>query len=152
MKKTLFFLTAVLISITVSAQVDFSGKWKLNSSKSKLGERSFAPKELVIIQKGNDISLESHSEFQGQERTRTNKYTLDGKECVNAGFRDTEVKSTAIWAGDKKTLTITSQFEMQNGKMTMKAVYKIDGSNLVVESSSSSSYGDRSETQVFDKQ
>jgi hypothetical protein len=40
---------------------------------------------------------------------------------------------------------------MDNGDMTMKAVYKMDGANLVIESSSSSPMGDRSETQVFDK-
>lgn len=152
MKKFAFLLSAILFTTMAFAQTDFSGTWKLNSSKSKLGERSFAPREIVIVQKGNDLSVESHSEWQGQERTRTNKYTLDGKESVNAGFRDSEIKSTAVWSGDKKFLTVTSKFEMQNGEMTMKAVYKMDGKNLIIESSSSSSFGDRSETQVFDKQ
>ena len=124
----------------------------MNESKSKLAERSFAPNKLVIVQKGNDLSLETHNVFQGEERTRSSKYTMDGKECVNPGFRDSEIKSTAVWSGDKKSLTITSKFAMQNGDMTMKAVYKMDGNNLVVESSSSSSFGDRSETQVFDKE
>lgn len=151
MKKFGILLTAIFVSTLLYAQTDFSGTWTLNTSKSKLGERSFAPQTMVIVQKGNEISIETHREFQGQERVRTNKYTLDGKECVNPGFRDSEVKSTAVWSGDKKSLTITSKFEMQNGEMTMKAVYKMDGKNLVVESSSSSSFGDRSETQVYDK-
>lgn len=151
MKKLILFLSAVFFSTMLFAQTDFSGTWTLNSSKSKLGERSFAPKSMVIVQKGNDFSVESHNEWQGEERVRTNKYTLDGKECINPGFRDSEIKSTAAWSGDKKSLAITSKFEMQNGEMTMKAVYKMDGKNLVVESSSSSSFGDRSETQVFDK-
>lgn len=152
MKKLAFFLSAILITTIAFAQTDFSGNWKLNSSKSKLGERSFAPKEIIVVQKGNELSVESHSEWQGQERTRTNKYTLDGKECINTGFRDSEIKSTAVWSGDKKSLTIKSKVPMQNGDMTMTAVYKMDGKNLVIESSSSSSFGDRSETQVFDKQ
>ena len=151
MKKFVFLLSAVFFSTLLFAQTDFSGTWVLNASKSKLGERSFAPKSVVIVQKGNDLSVESHNEWQGEERVRTNKYTLDGKECINPGFRDSEIKSTAVWSGDKKSLTITSKFEMQNGDMTMKAVYKMDGKNLVIESSSSSSFGDRSETQVFDK-
>lgn len=151
MKKLILLLSAVFFSTILFAQTDFSGTWTLNSSKSKLGERSFAPKSVVIAQKGNDFSLESHNEWQGEERVRNSKYTLDGKECINPGFRDSEIKSNAVWSGDKKSLTITSKFEMQNGEMTMKAVYKMDGKNLVIESSSSSSFGDRSETQVFDK-
>jgi len=151
MKKLIFIISALLLTTGVFAQTDFSGSWKLNTSKSKLGERSFAPKELVVVQKGNDMSIESHSQFQDREFTRTNKYTLDGKECVNQGFRDTEVKSTAVWSGNKKSLKITSKFPMQNGEMTMTAEYKLDGANLVVETSASSSFGDMSETQVFDK-
>jgi hypothetical protein len=123
----------------------------LNTSKSKLGERSFAPKSVVIVQTKSDISIETKSEFNGEERVRKSKYTLDGKECTNKGFRDMDVKSTAVWSADKKSLTITSKIKMDNGDMTMKSVYKMDGANLVNQSSSSSSMGDRSETQVFDK-
>ena len=57
MKKTFFFLAAILVAVTVSAQVDLSGSWKLNSSKSKLGEQfSMAPKEIIVVQKGNDLT------------------------------------------------------------------------------------------------
>lgn len=151
MKKLVFLVTAVFFTTMVFAQTDFSGTWALNTSKSKLGERSFAPKSVVIVQSKTDISIETRSEFQGEERVRTSKYTLDGKECTNKGFRDMDVKSTAVWSADKKALTITSKIQMDNGDMTMKSVYKMDGANLVNESSSSSSMGDRSETQVFDK-
>jgi hypothetical protein len=151
MKKIIFLLTAVFFATVVFAQTDFSGTWSLNTSKSKLGERSFAPKSVTIVQTKADISIETKSEFQGEERIRKSKYTLDGKECTNKGFRDMDVKSNAVWSADKKTLTITSKVQMDNGDMTMKAVYKMDGSNLVIDSSSSSPMGDRSETQVFDK-
>ena len=151
MKKIILVLSAVLLSAVVFAQTDFSGNWALNTSKSKLGERSFAPKSAVIVQTKTDINVETKSEFNGEERIRKSKYTLDGKECINKGFRDMEVKSTAVWSADKKVLTVTSKISMDNGDMTMKAVYKMDGANLVIESSSSSPMGDRSETQVFDK-
>lgn len=151
MKTTILFLITFLFATVASAQTNFSGSWELNSSKSNLAERSFAPKKLLIIQKDNNLSIESHSVWGDREITRTNKYTMDGKECVNAGFGDTEVKSTAVWSNDKKTLTINSKVPMQNEEMEMKAVYKIDGENLIIESSSTSSFGDRSETQVFDK-
>ena len=78
MKKAFFFLTAILLSVVVSAQIDLSGSWKLNTSKSKLGEQfSMAPKEIILVQKGNDLGVERHSEWQGQEYTINDKFTLD---------------------------------------------------------------------------
>jgi len=155
MKKIVFILIAVLVSGFVSGQVDFSGTWKLNTSKSKLGgEFSMSPKEVMIKQSGNTMSVEKHSEFQGQEMTTSGKYTLDGKECVNTGFMDTELKSTAVWADDKKSLKITTKFAMGGGgeEMTFVEVYSMDGDNLSVVASSSSSFGEMSETAVYDKQ
>jgi hypothetical protein len=152
MKKLFFLLITTLFSVALSAQVDFSGSWKLNTSKSKLGDQfSMAPKEINIVQKGNDLSVEKHSEWQGQEFTTNDKFTLDGKECTNAGFMDTEKKSTITWSDDKKTMKISSKIPMQDETMTITEVYKMDGGNMVIESSASSSYGDMSETQVYDK-
>ena len=37
------------------------------------------------------------------------------------------------------------------GEMTITETYKMNGANLVIESSASSSYGDLSETMVYDK-
>lgn len=151
MKRIILLISALIFASVGFAQPNFSGSWKLNDSKSKLGERSFAAKELVIEHKKNDLSIESHSVFRDQEITRNNKYTLDGKECINKGFRDSEIKSTAVWSDDKKSLTISSKVKIQDGEMSFKAVYKMDKANLVVEASASSSYGDWSETQVYDK-
>jgi len=39
-----------------------------------------------------------------------------------------------------------------SGEMTIIEVYKMDGSNLVVETNASSSFGEVAETIVFDKQ
>lgn len=155
MKKTLFFFAALLISVFVSAQViDFSGNWKLNSSKSILGEQfSMAPKEIIVIQNGNDYNVEKHSSWQDQDFTTKDKLTLDGKECINPGWQDTEKKSTAVWSDDKASLKVTSKSPMNDGgEMTIIEVYKMDGSNLVIEASASSSFGDMAETYVFDKQ
>jgi len=153
MKKAFFLLAAIAVSVTLSAQVDLSGSWKLNSSKSKLGEQfSMAPKEIILVQKGNDLSIERHLEWQEQEFTTNDKFTLDGKECVNPGMMDTQKKSTAVWAADKKSLKITSKIPMQDGgEISITEVYKMDGGNMVIEMNSSSSWGDMAETQVYDK-
>jgi hypothetical protein len=154
MNKTLIIFAALLFSSSLIAQVpDFSGSWKLNSEKSKLNaEFSFAPKEIIITQAGNDFTVEKHSSFQDQEFVTTDKLTLDGKECINVGFQDTQKKSTAIWSDNKTSLKVISKMSIgDGGDMTITEVYKMDGSNMVLESLASSSYGDLNETIVYDK-
>jgi hypothetical protein len=152
MKKITFILLALFLSVVVFGQVDFSGKWKLNTSKSKLGEQfSMAPKEIVITQSGNEISVEKHSVFQDQEFVMNSKHTLDGKECVNKGFMDSENKSIAVWSDDKNSLKITTKFQMgDQGEGSFSEVYKLDGTNLSIVITTS--FGDMSETGVYDKQ
>ncbi|HEX7585245.1 MAG TPA: hypothetical protein VF373_11190 [Prolixibacteraceae bacterium] len=155
MNRMVFLLATLLVSTIVSAQtIDFSGNWKLNSSKSKLNAQfSMAPKDMIAIQTGNDFNLERHSTFQDNDFTIKDKFTLDGKECINPGWQDTQKKSVAVWSDDKLSLKITTKFPMgDNGEMTIVEVYKMDGGNLVIESSASSSFGDVAETLVFDKQ
>ena len=155
MSKIVFLLAALLVSTMVSAQTpDFSGSWKLDKSKSKLNDQfSMAPKDIIIAQAGNDFKLEKHSSFQDNDFTTNDVLTLDGKECINPGWQDSKKKSTAVWAEDKLSLKITTKFPMgDNGEMTIIEVYKMDSSNLVIETSASSSYGDVAETLVFNKQ
>jgi len=153
MKKAFFFLATILATFTISAQTDFSGSWKLNPSISKLGDQfSIAPKEITVVQKGNEMIMERHSEWQGQEFTTNDKFTLGGKECINAGWMDSQKKSTAVWAADKKSLKINSKITMHDGgEISITEVYKMDDTNMVIEMNSSSSFGDMAETQVYDK-
>jgi hypothetical protein len=154
MKKTVIILASLMICALVGAQgIDLSGNWKLNSSKSKLNaEFSMAPKSINIARNGNVLSVEKHTEFQGQEMVTNDKLTLDGKECTNPGFMDSEKKSTAVWADDKKSLKVISKIAMGDGnEMVITEIYKLDGGSLVIDSSSSSSFGDMAETMVYDK-
>jgi hypothetical protein len=154
MKKILLLPALLLVSVIVSAQApNFSGTWKINTGKSKLSDQfSFAPKQMIIVQSGNEINIEKLTSFQDQDMTTKDKYTLDGKECVNAGFMDTQKKSTATWSDDKKSLKVISKISIGDGDMTTTEIYKMDGGNLVLDSSSSSSFGDMAETIFFDKQ
>ena len=121
--------------------------------RSTLGaEFSMAPKNVIVVQSGNDLSVEKHSEFQGQEFVSTDKLTLDGKECTNTVFQDMQKKSTCAWSDDKTSLKVVSKMSMgDGGDVTINEVYKLDGGSLVIESTSSSSFGDMSEKMVFDK-
>lgn len=154
MKKTLIIFAVLMVSAAAVAQgLNFNGSWKLNSDKSKLNaEFSLGPKEVIITQAGNDLTVEKHSSFQDQDFVTTDKLTLDGKECINTGFQDTQKKSTCTWSDDKASLKIISKMSIgDGGDMTIIEVYKMDGSNMVIESSASSSYGDLNETIVYDK-
>ncbi|HOO85892.1 MAG TPA: hypothetical protein PLS94_15075 [Prolixibacteraceae bacterium] len=154
MKKLITISTLLLLTIIVSAQTDFSGKWKINKEKSTLNsEFSMAPSELILTQKGNDLSIERHSDFQGQSFTVNDKLTLDGKECINNGMMDTKKKSVAKFSDDKKVLTIESKIPMQDGgEIAIKEVFSISDGKLYIESSSNSSWGDMKEKWAFDKQ
>ena len=154
MKKLITISTLLLLTIIVSAQTNFSGKWKINKEKSTLNsEFSMAPSELILTQKGNDLSIERHSDFQGQSFTVNDKLTLDGKECINNGMMDTKKKSVAKFSDDKKVLTIESKIPMQDGgEIAIKEVFSISDGKLYIESSSNSSWGDMKEKWAFDKQ
>jgi hypothetical protein len=155
MKKIKILLVTLFISSVATAQlVNFSGSYKLNTAKSKLNQEfSMAPKEIIILQDGNNLNVEKHSSFQDQDFITKDKLTLDGKECINPGWQETQKKSTVVVSDDKKSLKIVSKFSMNDGgEMIINEIYKMDGANMVIESSATSSFGDLSETMVYDKQ
>jgi len=153
---TTIFMLFVFAIATISAtgqNADFSGKWKLNTAKSKLNaEFSMAPKQVNITHNNNDLSLERLLEFQGQSMTTNDKFTLDGKECINDGFQGSKKKSVVTWSDDKKSLIIKTKFPLQDGgEINITETIKLDGANLSMVSSASSEWGEMSETHVFDK-
>jgi len=155
MKRSGFLLALFVISSLANSQsLNFSGTWKLNNSLSKLNaEFSFAPNEIIIDQKGNDLKVERHSSFNGEDFTINDKFTMDGKECINTGWQDSEKKSTAVWSDDKSSLKISTKLTMGDGnEMSITEIFKMDKKNMVIETSASSSYGDMAETMVYYKQ
>lgn len=116
MKKLLLVIVMAVATMAASAQANFSGSWKLNTSKSKLNDQwTMAPKSIDITQSGNQLGVDKHVTFQDNDFTISDKFTLDGKECINKGWRDTEKKSTVNWSDDKKSLHITTTFPMRDG-------------------------------------
>jgi hypothetical protein len=155
MKKLTFLMIALMIANLLNAQkLDFSGTWKLNSALSKLNaEFTMAPSEIIISQKGNDMTVEKHSSFQGEDFTINDKFTLDGKECINKGWQDSEKKSVTTWSEDKNSLKISSKLVMGDGnEMTIIETYKMDKKNMVLETNATSSWGEITEIMVYEKQ
>lgn len=167
-KADLKFSTIILVSILLlsSAQIfaqdkktDFSGSWKLNESKSQVGEgrgRMTATK-MKITQEASMLTNEKTSVRQsGEEVITIEKVTFDGKENDNSS-NNRQKKSTASWSADSKVLTVnsTSIFERNGNKMEIKSVeiYKSSTDDTItIESTSLSSRGEFKATLVYDKE
>ena len=160
------FLTISLLLIIISSSgafaqsvANFSGTWAFNETKSNLGDGGFRmlSQKLIISQDANTFSIErAFTNQNGEERKTAETYTLDGKESKNPVF-NTEKKSKVTWSADKQALTVNSimVLEMNDEKNEIKTVevYTLDdvGKILSVNSSSSSSRGERKATMVYDK-
>jgi len=153
------FAIALLLSLMVftngaAAQVpDLSGTWALNRTASKLVDQfNMASPLIKIVQTANTLSIDRHSNFQGEEFIIKDKFTLDGKLSINPGWADSEKSSTAVWSDDETSLKITTKIPMgDNGDMTIIEVFRLNGKSLVIEMNASSSFGEQTATLVFDK-
>jgi hypothetical protein len=148
----LFFLT--LISFSTMAQVDLSGTWNLDKSKSTLnGEFSMAPEQLILTQTTEQLTVEKHASFNGQSFTFTDKFALDSTVSVNPVWENFKKKSTIAWSDDKNILTVSTKIPMQGGgEMSITETYHLADSCLKITTSASSSFGDLNETYLFNKQ
>jgi hypothetical protein len=161
------FMTILMVSILVCSSVtifaqekktDFSGLWKLDESKSQIGEGRgrMAATKMKITQDATTLSNEKTSVRQsGEEVTTTEKVTFDGRETDNSAS-NRQKKSTASWSADGKILTISSTtiFERDGNTMEIKSVeiYKPGTDNtFTIESSSTSPRGESKATLVYNK-
>ena len=145
---SLTFILALILPVVTNAQAgkaNFAGSWTYNATKSPQpagGPGGGAPGggapggggpgggggmmrmgggDRVVTQEANLLtSATTRTGQDGTPTTTTLKYTLDGKESINANPRG-DSKSTATWSADGKTLTIkTSRTMDMNGQsMTM---------------------------------
>jgi hypothetical protein len=149
----------IALSVTLygySKNPDLSGSWKLNKPGSTMNaEFSFAPLTLRITQEKNSLTLERDYEFQGNQMTMSDSYTLDGKESINEGWQDSETVSIASWGEKGKILTIVTTIETMDGsEMKIHAAYSMDGKSLKIASrvEGGPMGGGEGETWIYDKQ
>lgn len=141
------------------AKPDFSGTWKLNEDKTEMGEGRFGPApNLVVKQDGKKFEVtRTRMGRNGQERSFTSGFTLDGKEVKEEG-ENRSSKSTATWSEDGKTLMIRTESKFsRNGQTferTSNETWKLSdgGKTLTIDSTSKSQRGERKFTAVYDKQ
>ena len=155
-KKSLLFASIFLLYLTLSiSHPNFSGEWKLNESKSELGDfgRRLAVTKIKIVQYKDSIKfIKTHP--NGEISNETLSY--DGKESVRpvtqgAGKRT----STAKWSEDG--LSFIVNFVINNygvgQKTTGIQTLTLKGGKLYIETSySSSQQGDFIVKAVYDKQ
>ena len=168
----MIILTFLIMPVNLNGQagkVNFSGTWALNAEKSTFGQGpgrpgapggqppqgqgqrgGFGGGNFVAKQEANLLTVDR---TRG-DQTFSTKYTLDGKESVNATGRG-ESKSTATWSADGKSLTIvttrTIERDGQTIQMKTTEVWTLTGTQLTIASTSSTPNGERKTTMVYDK-
>jgi len=103
MSKRSFAIFAILAlaALPALAKPDFTGDWKLNTSKSTFGDVP-GPDSMTIKVAHAEPKLDTVSKQSGQmgEIEMKGSYTTDGKECLNHMGGDNEIKTTLKWDGD----------------------------------------------------
>ena len=145
--------------ISVSNRASFTGDWKLNESKSELGDFGgrFAARSIKVEQKDDAITISKTSpSFQGGDVTTTETLTFDGKESETTVFGSSKKKSVATWSEDGTTMTVkyTIAFERDGQTTELKgtetwSLTKEGGLSVVT--NSSSPRGDLTVKCVYDK-
>lgn len=146
----------LLIPANGSAQgkANFAGTWALNAEKSSQpqggvgGGQRMGGGNFTVTQEANLLSQSR----TGQDGTaRVTKYTLDGKESVNA-MGQGESKSTATWSADGKSLTIVTKTSFNGNERTTTAVWSLPTAiTLSIVTTRQGQDGEVKTTMIYDK-
>ena len=164
------FLVMPLTSNGQAGKANFSGTWAFNAEKSTPGPgqgqgqppqgggqgqgqgmRGGFGGNFVAKQEANLLTVERTM----GDRTVSSKYTLDGKESVNATGRG-ESKSVATWSADSKSLSIvTTRSVERDGQTTQMKTTEVwaltDPSTLTITSTRTTPNGERKSAMVYNK-
>ena len=167
-KKFLALLVApaLLLSFAVMPEKSkFEGSWKLNESKSELGDFGgrFTPRKIKVEQKADAITIAKTTPGfnDGPEVTRTETLTFDGKTAESTyegGFGKAKRKASVKWSTDEKSFVITqnTSFEGQDGPIEITGTetwtLSADGKTLTAETKNTSPQGEFAMKAVYDKE
>ena len=148
----LIFISPTMLDAQ-AGKVDFTGDWVLNAAKSVLpqggaGVQRLGGNSITIIQ---EINLLTQTRMLRNGTSRVTKYYLDGKESVST-TGEGEIKSTAKWSADGKTLTIVTRTTINNNERISTAVWNlIDEKTLSIVITRRNQSGEVKATMVYDK-
>jgi hypothetical protein len=157
---------ALLLSFVLMPEKSkFEGSWKLNESKSELGDFGgrFAPRKIKVEQKDDAITIAKTTPgFNGGEDVvRTETLTFDGKTVESTsqgGFGKSKRKASIKWSADDKSFVITqnTSFEGQDGPIEISGTetwtLSADGKTLTAETKNTSPQGEYAMKAVYDKE
>lgn len=151
-RSLLFFTLITFAALPVLAAPNFSGTWKLNTSKSDFGQMP-PPNSMTRTITHEDPKLKiatKQSTGQGDFEFEAN-YTTDGKECTNE-IRGNPIKSVLKWDGD--TLVVTSKSKFNDNELTIddKWTLDADGKTMTVHRHFASPMGEMETKLIFEKQ
>jgi hypothetical protein len=147
-----FLALALAASVSAQAKSNFSGAWKVNTTKSDFGPWP-APQSASLKVAHEDPALKV-SVSQSSERgdfTYDAAYTTDGKESTNT-IRDNPVKSIVKWEGDNLLFDTKASFGGNDVTIKDKWALSEDGKVLTLERQFSSSQGDAKQKLIYEKQ
>lgn len=140
------FSTAVMRA--QGSRVDFSGTWALNSMESSPSVRSSSSGDFVIKQEPNFLTSTSTDK---DGKSVVSKYTLDGKEYINKSHEG-DVKSTAKFSADGKTLTILTISTVDGKEKTDQDVWSLrDPKTLSIVCTTAGMSGDEVTKYVYNR-
>jgi hypothetical protein len=158
---TLLLLCAV-VGLAQDTKPNFAGEWTLDREKSEMGEprpggggggrgRGMGMGSFSITHDGDALVVKRKVEFQGEERTFESRYTTDGKENVNEGFRGSSVKSKTHWEA-AKLVTESRDGDSQRTRETKEVrSLSADGRTMTVEITSKGGFGEGTRKMVYNK-
>jgi hypothetical protein len=147
-----FLALALAASVSAQAKPNFSGAWKVNTSKSDFGPMP-APQtaSLKIGHEDPNLKVSVSQTSDRGEFSYDAAYTTDGKESTNT-IRDNPIKSVVKWDGD--TLTFDTKASFAGNEVTIKDKWMLseDGKIITVERQLSSSQGEANQKLIYEKQ
>lgn len=154
----LLIAPAFLLSFTANpGRIDLSGDWKLNESKSELGEFGgrFAARSIKIEQNEDAITISKTAPTRDGDVTTTETLSFDGKVSETSAFGNAPKKSVAKWSEDGQSLIITYTIVFERNGQTSEIkgteTWSLKDGSLSLVTVSSSSRGDNTTKAVYDK-
>jgi hypothetical protein len=137
-QSNLLVSVALLTSLPLLAQADFSGKWELNTTKSKnIGMMSQMKLISTITQTAEELVVSNATTFNGKESESEIRLDLTGKPVPNKNPMEAPAETITKWQGKALVTTWTSPGSIAGTKSvrTEKRILSPDNQVLTVESS-----------------
>lgn len=161
MKKNLFSIAimailAINLSAGIMIKADFSGKWKLDVSRSE-GLPEGMEQTMTVTQKDDVVKIETTVKTPEGTQTVPDNYTLDAKETDFAAS-NTKGKRTSKWTTDGNGFEVfeKASVETPNGEVAIERTRKwalgADGKTLTIEITMKTPQGEQRIKRLFVKQ